>query len=203
MLHPSSRLSCCLQSKEISLGQTDIIMLISCDRRMQAVLFLKLTQPVLYSLIQLTPSANAHTHTHVHNKAKRHAQGSGCARPHTHECAAQTDAEVCTHSTASSCLGVRHHRESCWLFSLLSYFLCVWKGETSHSSFTQINCFKTFSCHEEFGLFYNFKTKTFQYDSRVVQLLIKEKKNSNVILDTLQSICCRAVNTIWSLSLRC
>lgn len=59
-------LSCYSQPQEILLGQTDIIMLISCDRRMQAVLFLKPTQPVFHSMIQLRPSIHTYTHAHTH-----------------------------------------------------------------------------------------------------------------------------------------
>lgn len=68
-------LSCYLQLWKIQLGQTDIIMLISCDGRMQAVLFLKPTQPVFHSMIQLRPSAQTYAHVHARKLVKRHIKG--------------------------------------------------------------------------------------------------------------------------------
>lgn len=116
------RLSYYLQPSEMRHGQTDIIMLISCHRRMQAVLLKKRKerQPVFYSMIQLRSSAQTHTHTYkrgqdAHIHMLKSTEGSQRHDTNTLQ------------SAESSCLCVRHHRESNWLSSLLSYLtsLCV------------------------------------------------------------------------------
>lgn len=121
-------------------------MLISCDRRMQAVLFLKPTQPVFHSMIQLRLSAQTHTRTHTHKLGKRHAQRSGCTHPCAHDWTACTATHKGAHkhdtntlSTDSSCLRARHRRASNWLSSLSSNLLvcmcvCVWVREIEKES---------------------------------------------------------------------
>lgn len=76
-------------------------MLISCDRRMQAVLFLKPTQPVFHSMIQFGMSAQTHTNIHTHKLGKRHTERSGCThtRAHLRKQHAQTHQGAHKHDT--------------------------------------------------------------------------------------------------------
>lgn len=65
-----------LQPWETQRAQTDIITLMSCDRRMQSGLFLKPTQSVFRSMIQLKPSAE--TQERAHARWLRDMHSSSC-----------------------------------------------------------------------------------------------------------------------------